>query len=337
MIQICNWLITRKCNLKCNYCMIVKNYEGMPYKRMSDYKDYQMSTLEIIENLNILKKHNPNMFHIFYGSEPFLRDDLLEIITHCNKNNIFYTIISNNSDGIEHKINNLFENCEVRGFTSSVDPVYEETGLDDSLVKSRAALIKLKKIKAKYPNTDVVAEITITSKNVKNLYRLVSELAESDIHSSITCIDPAKNKYYDFSNIFDNALLVESHMIKDQIDLIQNDDKIKNYIHMRDDLLPMLVKSLPSDFDCKMEENIHNMTVDADGTVRLCLRIKGVETAYLKVRDCFDENYEISDDYRYSISTDKKKYCDKCNWTCTMMTKIVDENSSKMKNLLHIS
>ncbi len=336
MIHIANWLLTRKCNLKCDYCNIVKNYKDMPetYHPMSHYIQNEMTTEKIIENLGILKKHNPNMFHIFYGGEPMLRNDMKEILEYCNKEDIFYTIISNNSDEIEERITKLFSEVDVRGFTSSVDPVYEQNGIDDSLVKSRSALIKLKKIKEKYPNTDVVAEITCTKDNVHNLYKLVKELSENRIHSSITAIDPSKNSYYDFSNVFDDKLLLSSNDMKPEIDKILADESIENYIHMRDNLLPKLLDNLSSEYDCKFEDGIHNMTIDADGSVRLCLRIKGNSTPMLQVGECFNKN-ELSISYKKAIIEDKNNLCNKCNWTCTMMSELLENNRINLEKLLH--
>lgn len=336
MIHIANWLLTRKCNLNCNYCKIVKNYSELPdmYPRMDYYYKNEMTSEKVIENLSILKNHNPNMFHIFYGGEPMLRNDIREIIDYCNNENIFYTIISNNSDEVEGRIEKLFSEVKICGFTSSVDPIYEQNGNDDSLVKSRAALLKLKKIKKQYPETDVVAEITCTKNNVHNLYRLVKELADNNIHSSITAIDPSKNEYYDFSSISSTDLLLSSSDMKIEIDKILADESIANYIHMRDDLLQKLLNNLPSEYDCKFEDGIHNMTIDADGSIRLCLRIKGVMTPLLTVKDCFVEN-EISETYRNSIINDKNDFCNKCNWTCTMMSELLENKRNNLKKLLH--
>ena len=337
MIHIANWLLTRKCNLNCSYCNIVKNYEGMPgeYKQMAYYHKYEMTTEDVLRNLDILKLHNPNMFHIFYGGEPMLRNDLYDIIHYCNSHNIYYTIISNNSDGVQDRIKNLFESTKVMGFTSSVDPVYDEDGDDDRLVKSRLALQRLKTIKENNPDTDVVAEITCTKENVHNLYRLVKELSQNQIHSSITFVDPAKNSSYDFSNVYGTELLVTENDVSDQFKLLMEDNDIKNFIHMRDTLLPRLIKTLPSNFDCEMEKGVHNMTIDADGRVRLCLRIKGIASQLLHVEDCFDFDGNISKTYQNMISLDKKNICEKCNWSCPIMSQVMESDNSNLTNLTH--
>ena len=94
-IRIVNWLLTRKCNLKCDYCSIVKNYEGMPehYPKMKYYHQNQMTSFKVIEILNTLNRHNKDIFNIFYGGEPTLFDGLSHVINHCNNNNIYLSLI----------------------------------------------------------------------------------------------------------------------------------------------------------------------------------------------------------------------------------------------------
>ena len=126
MIQIANWILTRKCNLNCGYCAITKDYKNKPepYPNLSYYFKNEMPKEDMIMGLKHLHNHNPNIFHIFYGGEPMLRDDLPDIIRFCNENNIFYTIITNNSDAVQQKIKYLIGKAgEVRGLTSSVDPI----------------------------------------------------------------------------------------------------------------------------------------------------------------------------------------------------------------------
>jgi len=80
MIRIANWLLTRRCNLKCSYCAIAMDYPKMPleYPEMAHYSKYEMRTEIVLDYLERLKAHNPNMFHIFYGGEPLLRKIFLK-------------------------------------------------------------------------------------------------------------------------------------------------------------------------------------------------------------------------------------------------------------------
>jgi len=181
---------------------------------------------------------------------------------------------------------------------------------------------------------DVVAEITVTSSNQKFLYQLVEQLSSYDICSDITFVDSAKNKYYDFSNVRDSTDLVYPSFELYKIILeISNNDKL--LVHMKEDLLGQAFVSLPSEFDCKLENNIHTIAIDADGTLRLCLRIRGLLTPKIHVLDIFDEELLISTNVVNRIKTDKELLCQKCNHTCYMMSIITEKHSEKVADLVH--
>ena len=153
-IQIVNWLLTRRCNLHCDYCRIVKNYKNQPeiYPPMKHYIENEMSTETVIEGLRRLKLHNPECFMILYGGEPLLRPDLYEIINYCNENKIHYTIISNNTEKVQPLMKELFKKVEyVEGFTASIDPIIFDQNkyTTDMFKKSLAGLTKLKEYKDK--------------------------------------------------------------------------------------------------------------------------------------------------------------------------------------------
>ncbi len=335
-IHIVNWLLTRKCNLNCSYCAITKNYKNKPaeYPNMKYYIENEMSTEYIIEGLKKLKKHNPDCFHIFYGGEPFLRSDLPEIINYCNKKNIHYTIITNNSPGIQDSIETLLSSVDyIQGLTSSIDPLYKDKNTDQSK-KSYYGMSQL--ISLRPYIKDLVAEMTISNENVKYLYQTVKELSEHNINTDITFIDISKSPYYDFSNITDKNLLVHnSDILKEQLQLIRND---KLDAHMLGIHMDKVLEILPSNLDCKIENNLHNITIDADGSIRLCLRIRGVNTPkYIKLNNrLFDKNMQIIQFAKSSIILDKIKFCRKCNWTCMGMSNLISKGKSNINELAHL-
>jgi MoaA/NifB/PqqE/SkfB family radical SAM enzyme len=339
-IQIANWLLTRKCNLHCHYCAIVKNYKTKPpeYPDMKHYHQNEMSTDFILDGLDMLKIHNPNMFHIFYGGEPLLRKDLAEIVNFCNLNNIYYTIITNNSPEVEGALEELLCNVKyIQGLSSSVDPVImnsESEPVEDRIRKSMRGLTQL----AKYGDLikDLVAEITVTNEDIQYLPSLVEELTKNKINSSVTFIDIAKSPYYDFSNITDTNLLVKPN---ENVRNILNQLKQDNLdVHMSSDLLDKTFDILPSELDCKLERDIHNITIDADGSIRLCLRIRGVATpSTIKLtRKLFTRDFKISPIAKKMIISDKEKYCRGCNHTCMLMSQSVSENKDRVNDLVHL-
>lgn len=339
MIRIVNWLLTRRCNLHCEYCGIIRNYDVMPkeYPSMDHYVKNEMSTAVVLNALDEFKKHNPNVFHIFYGGEPLLRRDLADIVNYCNENKIYYTIISNNTPQIQPLIEKLFQETDyIEGFTSSVDPIFHHTGYagEDRIRKSIEGMKQLKAIQAEGVVKDVVAEITVMNENKNFLLPLVIELSEHGIYSDITFVDIAKNQYYDFSNVRDESQLVERDwdLAMAMSDLMMNDDLL---IHMKDILLPRMYDTLPSHFDCRLEKSIHNVTVDADGTMRLCLRIKGRTCPTIHVSELFDTYNLVSEEFYHLLIADKKRLCERCNHSCLMMSQYIDEHGDGEDELIH--
>ena len=333
-IQIVNWILTRKCNLRCEYCRLVRNYKGIPeeYPDMKHYIKNEMNVVYIIEAIKRLTYHNPDMFHIFYGGEPLLRTDLTAIINYCNRIGANYTIITNNSEHVQPELEYLLLNTDyITGLTSSVDPIIfskEERG--DIVEKSISGLKRLTDYKGVVK--DLVAEITVDSRTIKYLYQLVSELSSHGISSSITFIDPAKSQYYDFSNVTDESLLVNpTDEVKEILNKIKDSDLD---VHMKNTLIPKLIDMLPSNLDCRIEDDLNNITIDADGSVRLCLRIRGVETPKLKIHDYIQPNGDLHPGLKRTMIRDKKNYCRLCNWTCQIMSSITSKKGN-VDDLIH--
>lgn len=328
-IQIACWLLTRKCNLKCSYCGISRNIDiPSEYPPLSHFFENEMTTENIRDYLEILNNHNSKMFHIFFGGEPFLRRDLRHIIQFCNEKKIAYTIITNGtfSERIDKLINSI---SYVSGLTTSVDPINPRDSFSDIKVKSQAGFELLKSFKI---IPDRVAEMTLTSKNIGHALKTIKLLEKEGINTSITAIDLKHSKYYDFSNIVDKSLLLKKDEKTKSLlyEIMNNCD-----IHMADIIIPKLFENLPAKYDCELEKGVHNITIDADGTIRLCLRIRGVKTPKKSLKQYFDKDGEMSDELLQNISFDKKEYCQGCNWTCPMMSKATFDDPKIIDDLHH--
>lgn len=334
-IQIVNWLLTRRCNLSCDYCRIVKNYKKQPpeYPKMKHYIENEMSTEVVINGLKKIKKHNPDCFHILYGGEPLLREDLSDIVNYCNSESINYTIISNNTEKVHPLMESLFKKTSrIEGFTASIDPIIYQNKNNDIFKKSFLGLQKLQEYSSVIK--DVVAEITVTNENIIFLVQLLRDLTKKGINGDVTFVDISKSPYYDFSNVEDESILVrKSSLVRDVINTII-DEKLN--VHMRDTLLPKIYDTLPSDLDCKIDEDFHNMCIDADGSVRLCLRVRGVSTPEnYNLSNIIDEDGNIDENINQIISYDKFKFCLKCNHSCMIMSKMISEEEENSNNLIH--
>ena len=222
----------------------------------------------------------------------------------------------------------------ITGFTGSVDPIiFDKSATGDILDKSLAGLKAL----TKYKNSikDLVAEITVSNNNIEYLYDLVYMLNEHGINSDITFIDIAKNSYYDFSNVTDKKNLVhQSKILEEQFELIS-----KNNLdtHMGSDLNKKIWDILPSNLNCEIEKGIHNLTIDADGSTRLCLRIAGVKSNLIKLHNIFTNEGYINPNLINYMKSDKIDFCELCNWTCMIHSTMVDKDENKTGSLIHFN
>lgn len=339
MIRIVNWLLTRKCNLNCDYCAIVKDYHGKPaeYPDMKHYRENQMGTTSILNALARFQEHNPQCFHIFYGGEPLLRNDLAEILQFCHRHAIHYTVISNNTREIAPLLEKLVNQVrKLKGYTASIDPILvdEDTTFSDRLAKTRAGFETLLWMR-EYCD-DVVAEITIMNEDKHLIHKLVQFLSKCGINSDITFVDIAKTEYYDFSNVrVPGDLVYKSPELAYQMMNILTDDDLD--IHMKEYLIPATYKILPSDMDCEIEKDLHNVTIDADGSVRLCLRIRGVNAPEnIHMNNLIDSEGYVNPIAHKLIVKDKVRYCQGCNHTCHLMSKYLNDHNLEANELVHL-
>ena len=323
-VQIVNVLLTRRCNLKCSYCSIVRNYLDKPeeYPDMSYYRKNELTSDQWISIIDRIGSNNPNAFFIFYGGEPFLYSGLQDVLRYCNIQNINYTVITNNTDYVQSEIFRIYKSLgPYYGFTSSVDPIILKNN-DGSHIweKSFLGFERLSRIKKDNIAKDVVAEVTITKDTLKDTYNLIKRLSENGIYSSVTCIDDKKNKYYDFSTIEDRKLLIQKNQtVYKEFHKIYSDKSLLVHIP---ELLLELFDILPSNMKCDIYKDYHNMCLDADGSVRLCLRIKGTKTPKLKLDQVIDKNGFVTEEFKESLKKDYNNYCCGCNHTCLLMSKM---------------
>lgn len=325
-IQIANILLTRRCNLRCDYCSIVRDYTGMPkeYPTIKHYRDNELPVSEWIRIIDRLALNNPNIFFIFYGGEPFMYEGLTDIIKHCHSKDLYYTIISNNTPEMQPLIMKLYSEVgQIKGFSASVDPELAMTlnnrqfRKDHAIDKTIAGYKNLCELKKNNIALDVVAEMTVTSRNYSFLYETVKMLSAAGIYSSITTLDLKKSACYDFSTVTDKDLLVHKNEgIAKQFMDIMSDDSLKVHIPQ---MLIKLYEILPCDMKCKIYEDYHNCTIDADGSFRLCLRIRGIEFPKLKLDQIFSESGKmILPEARAAIKKDYFDMCLGCNHTCLL-------------------
>lgn len=320
-IQIANLLLTRKCNLRCDYCGLIKNPGSKYYNSLKEIVKNELNTDEWKDIIYRIYSNNPEVFFILYGGEPTLRNDLEEIISYCNSLGVFYTIITNGTGKAFDKLLDISKRQKIWGITTSVDPIILNSDSSDSISKKSesgfSCLLEFQKLGI---CSDLVAEITVSNSNKCFLYDTVKKLSDNGIYSSITFVDKAKNEFYDFSNVVSDKEVVyrEAEICKQLVE-IYNDQNL--LVHIKN-LIPNLYNILPYYLDCSIDKDLHNISLDSDGKVRLCLRIRGPSLQNICYKMFIGPDGTISKEGMEKLKKDYQSCCQGCNWTCMLMSKI---------------
>ena len=318
-IMMVNVLLTRRCNLRCEYCDIVRDYEGRPveYPKVETIKDRTAEEwIADFEVLRELYKDKKDLFFILYGGEPFLFHGLTKIIMYFGEHDLNYTIITNGTlVGIVEQVKDL----GIRGLSCSVDPLtFEENKDRDKKAWNGFNLLSV--VKKEIPNCDCTAEIVVDNDNVTGLIPLVKKLSDKGVWSSITIAERKKNKYYDFASNSEKSK-ADSVTVREKFEMIFNMAESKMVKVHVPKILKWLSSIMPMESrDCGLLEN--SMTIEPDGCLRLCLRIRGVETPRFKVKALGEKLFSVC----AAQEEDFTNYCEGCAWTCPQMPQLSKEH-----------
>jgi len=340
-IKIATLVLTRRCNLQCDYCRFSGDIDYIiKPKEYPDSKYFYENEKPASYWINITNKlmaHNPDIFFILFGGEPFLYKGLSDLVIHLNAKNANYTIISNSTPELEDIMTEFFLKVGKikNGYTASVDPGFwiAEGTSDHELYKSCNGFELLKRMIQNNLANDPVAEITVDGYNIRLLEETVKRITDCGICSDITVLDISKSNYYDFSAITNPKLLVEQN---DENKRIFDNLINSNYnIHMKEILLPKIYNILPANLDCGLGiGNLHNVTIECDGTMRLCGRIRGRDvpkfTAEYDLVEDDGRDADTKADLELCIQGEKSVLCHGCAHTCQLMS--MEDKSNNIIN-----
>ena len=165
-----SWEITERCNLKCKHCSnAITGYASQP-----PFQD-------CIKVINILRENNVFRLNI-EGGEPFVREDLIEIIKYANSKN-FYPKIDTNGTLINSSIARQLSECKLRGIQVSLDGPSAQSYFD--IRRSEDAFYKaIQGIKyLQLNNIKVGISIVLMKKNVNYINNFLALAEELKINS----------------------------------------------------------------------------------------------------------------------------------------------------------
>lgn len=160
---------TNQCNYSCIYC----------YSDSGNKTEGELSGEEIIELVSSLMDHEIGKI-VFTGGEPFLREDLIEILSEIKKFNYRYIPICVNSNGslidaqMARNVVGIIDEIRI-----SIDGIREFNDIIRSVGTYHEAIRAFEaRIKVGF---EPIAAITISEKNYSSVPLLIEELCNIDV------------------------------------------------------------------------------------------------------------------------------------------------------------
>ena len=287
-----NLLLTRRCNLNCDYCRLTRVYGGSPYGDIPGEVEPEKWT-EVIENLDPI-------FTNILGGEPLIYDGLYKIIRHMNENDRPYTLITN---GILLE-RYLDSGCDVpSGLCLAYDGRAEDRGR--SKKSGVADRFYSSGLHEKYGIEDPTLIATFDESNCSEMRSIVEYFEQFGVYTEVTVRDGSMNIFYDFA---DAEPLKKSREIDGMLDEAIEMKKDGHLIFNTVDEFNLLKQHYTGTYRCV--DPWRNLTLEPDLSPRLCLRIRGLSTPLNSVTDY---NQTI-----LSMSFDQVNLCEDCSWNCVM-------------------
>ncbi len=340
-VKMVQCLLTRRCNLNCSYCGIAGDieYAGRPveYPYRKTLTENEMSPGCWIDTLTRYHRHDPSVYFVLWGGEPFLvPDSLTEIVQALNGLDARYTI-STNATGkiVTDAIRRFFDTVgKVDGFTVSVDPGFElEDGLPNGCEreKSISGFDVITEVVNRDLAKDPCAVMTLSRESAVFAPATMRHLIDHGISVFLNLLSTQKTPYYDFpgEGTWNPCELDEA--TRHVFDSLRALPEEQQRLHTTAGILDRMLSILPEEFDCEVEHNLHNITIEPDGALRMCCNIRGVSSPLFRTEQVLGQDGGIVAEglagFMAAVAADKNQFCERCALTCMMMSKFQDADA----------
>ena len=280
-----NLFITRRCNLKCSFCGVIKHQSPK-----------ELSLEEWKECSDILYSMGNRLISIT-GGEPLLRPDIADFIKHLSKKPVLSSMITNGTLLTEDKLKEIAK-AGIMNIGLSTQSLIPDSQIKAQRTELFDLLLEYKK---KY-GIEISALITITNENYKEVPQMAKYLSDHGIRISPNMVTSGKEDFWRFRNdashlLFDNKTLPE--LIKTIKYLIAL--KRKGKITYSEDYLWKLIQQSRGDYWWPCEAGKSYLSINSDGKVMVCQDLPPTNIHY---RD-LNKNYPL-----------KTPSCSGCLWPC---------------------
>ncbi|MBI4687662.1 MAG: radical SAM protein [Nitrospirae bacterium] len=314
--------LTRKCNLSCQYCKIIKTQFDLELG-LEEWKE----ALMIMESLGI-------RFVNIAGGEPTVLPWIGELIRFINEEtSMEYSIVSN-STFKDSRLDELV-NAGLKTYVASIDVLGGEDNGLGHLKKSSSGIKMLHRLKEKgVPN--LCGNIVITACNIDNVMDVVEYLNDNGFWTNICPIIWGKGDKWEKTEIMDNSYrLTEAH--EEKMSLIS-----ERLIQMKKAgalILPTeeYLRNMPSlgvrlNWKCFNGGIPPRLIVDADGAVMDCINVRGKTSKQFNI---FDFSNKAAYKEYMKAWKDNVAECSGCYWSTMYTAKERQKMLGQMKAKLY--
>lgn len=261
--------MTRRCNLSCEYCKIIK-------KRVKEIsvKEWE-KVFDILNSLNV-------RFVKLMGGEPTLFKDLERLIKYANENTRIRVAVFSNSIFNKEKLESLIA-AGLKEYITSIDTLKSANNVD-SVIKSQAGLKALIFLKKK-GITHLQANIVVCKNNILEVSNIIEYLSERGICSSLSPIHWGKEEFWEYRckesgfKLTKNDLPLIKKLSKNLLKMKKSGTLIANS--------ELYIKNWPEfainlKWFCKIPPVLW---IDSDGSMMCCCDIKGKNVSKYSVFD----------------------------------------------------
>ena len=332
------FFITNRCNSKCKHCFYWKNLNK---------KTNELSLNEIEK---ITKKLGIIRVLLLSGGEPFLRDDLFEVITKFIQNNKVKVVSIPTNAILTKQIIEIVERLSdsfpktTFSINPSIDNLFEKNdefrGVKGGFKNSIKTLKELIKLKEKKKNIEVVINTTISNQNYNDFDKIIDffknynltyhnfELLRGNPMGKSINIPPFK----EIQRIHKKALESREYYIKrnnkSKINLLLEKVIVLGVMKYIQKIKENVITTNRLPFICSAGKNIFVM--EPEGEIRLCELLP-------KIGNLRDYNYDIERLLENEESKKRFKQIKKCCCThvCFINMSVANNLKSIFKILYH--
>ncbi len=253
------WLLTRRCNLRCEYCKIVDN---------SSLAGEELTFEQVCMGIDNIQKVFPGIAIVFFGGEPTVLNWLPDLVRYCELRKIKYAIISNGVRVVkDEEFFNRLVSAGISNWSVSIDSL-SDLRITDSAIKSKSGFKSLLKFRDKGVR-DLVSCITVTDYNIKEIPAIIEELTKNGVWSITTPLQVG-------DGTFEYSANTPGWQCKDQSKVLELAEKLKEmalsgkYLMHNDpgyyDYWERYF--IKQDWKCQSKGTL---TIDADGSMKRCV------------------------------------------------------------------